>query len=391
MDQDKNKTASRYGITTKPVMVWGTSLEAVQFTYEFKNIINIAGYIDNKGDYGEFCGKKVLRLLEISDYKKYFYIFAGLITTYENEIKSLLLQLDLKEFDNFIFYKWCRKQMILLHGNCHMDALGEALTCSSKFNDKYFIYKNKTICNYRYMETIDPDILGRCDLFIHEDIRPDNPFGYKLSDDYLVPKLKNCKNITVPHLFGLGKGFFPQDGGGNLPENKPLRNGRENNGMFPHRDNIIEQGLADGMSPDDIIAHSKEDVFTKEEIVENFNTYIDKIKSRESSWDIKVSSFIIDHYREEKLFYDLGHPTEIVIIYIAKKLLELLELDVEEDLTCRPLNDFEEPVYPCVKRALGLKWNNQYIRKGVRGRKFTKNMDLDEYIREYIQWCHCNN
>ena len=46
----------------------------------------------------------------------------------------------------------------------------------------------------------------------------------------------------------------------------------------------------------------------------------------------------------------------------------------------------ESPIYPCVRDALGLKWDIQYIRK--QGKKFVKNMDLAEYIREYIDWCY---
>lgn len=33
------------------------------------------------------------------------------------------------------------------------------------------------------------ELLNRCDLFIYQDIRKDNEFGYKLSAEYLLCKL----------------------------------------------------------------------------------------------------------------------------------------------------------------------------------------------------------
>lgn len=117
-------------IGARPVIVWGTGLNAVQFTYQVKNTLEIAGYIDSNGDYGEFEGKAVRRLSEISDLKKYYIFFAGTISIYESEIRPQLLQLGLKEFEDFMYAKWYQKEMVLLHGNCHMNVLSEALESS---------------------------------------------------------------------------------------------------------------------------------------------------------------------------------------------------------------------------------------------------------------------
>lgn len=375
-------------INERPVIIWGTGINAVQFTYQIKNTLKIAGYIDSNGDYGQFAGKAVYRLSEISDYKEYYIFFAGTISVYESEIRPQLLQLGMKEFEDFMYAKWYQKKMVLLHGNCHMNALSEALACSEEFTEKFFIYKHRMIQEYKNGETIDSYIIGHCDVFIHEDIQTQNPYGYKLSDEYLVPLLKkSCKNITIPNLFGLARGFFPQyDGYNSNDKNKPLRNGIDRNGMFPHCDIVIEQAIAKGMPIDDIIDYSKGNIFSEEEILKNFNVYMDKIKDRDNAWDIKIFSFIKEYYQEEKLFYDIGHPTEAVIIFIAKEIFALLGLDVADEIMCNPMDAHESPIYPCVRDALGLKWDIQYIRK--QGKKIVKNMDLAEYIREYVAWCY---
>ncbi len=283
---------------------------------------------------------------------------------------------------------WYHKKMVLLHGNCHMCALSEALLSSEVFNEEYFIYKHRMIQEYKDGETIDPYLIGHCDVFIHEDIQPQNVHGYKLSDEYLVPLLKQgCKNITIPNLFGLGKGFFPQyDGYNPIDKNRPLRNGVDKNGMFPHSDTVIDQAVMEGIALADIIEYSKGEVFSEEEIIRNFNLYMDKIKERDNNWDIKIYSFINERYQEEKLFYDIGHPAEAIMIFIAEKIFVLLGVETDEIIACSPMDAHETPVYPCVRDVLGLKWDTRYIRK--QGKRIVKQMDLDEYIREYVAWCY---
>ena len=379
---------SKEMINEKQVIIWGTGLNAVQFTYQVEDILEIVGYIDSNGDYGQFNGKPVCRLAEILDVRRYYIFFAGAISAYENEIRPQLLQLGLKEFENFMYAGWYHKKMALLHGNCHMHALSEALSSSEEFSKEYFIYKHRMIQEYKDGETINSYLIEHCDVFIHEDIQPQNRYGYKLSDEYLVPLLKeSCKNITIPNLFGLGKGFFPQYNGYNpIEKNRPLNNGEDRNGMFPHSDTIIDQAIMEGIKWTEIVEYSKRNVFSEEEILRNFNLYMDKIRDRENDWDIKVSSFINERYQEEKLFYDIGHPTEAVIIFIATEIFALLGLETDDKIACNPMDAHETPVYPCVKDALGLKWDTQYIRK--QGKKIVKNMDLAEYIREYVAWCY---
>ncbi len=36
----------------RPIIIWGTGLNSVQFTYQVKDTLKIAGYIDSNGDYG---------------------------------------------------------------------------------------------------------------------------------------------------------------------------------------------------------------------------------------------------------------------------------------------------------------------------------------------------
>ena len=61
-------------------------------------------------------------------------------------------------------------------------------------------------------------------------------------------------------------------------------------------------------------------------IMTNFNMYMKKIKEREVCWDIKIYDFIVNHYRKEKLFFDIGHPTNTIIKEISIRILEKLNI-----------------------------------------------------------------
>lgn len=84
------------------------------------------------------------------------------------------------------------------------------------------------------------------------------------------------------------------------------------------------------------------------------------------------------------MFYDRGHPTNIVIREIVSRLLDELGVDgIPGD--AEEMNNHEEFVYPCVARALGLNWKQEEIRKGKNRRKVRK-MDMIEWLEEYAWW-----
>lgn len=59
---------------------------------------------------------------------------------------------------------------------------------------------------------------------------------------------------------------------------------------------------------------------------------------------------------------------------------------LEDDLdyfSC--MDEYEELLYPCVSKALGLNWDQKYLRQHSL-RKLCEKMDAEEYIKEYIWW-----
>lgn len=370
-------------LKNKNVVVYGTGINAVKCVNLLeKHGIKVAFVLDGKEGIGRFKNYPVYKPI-VDKLKKYYVVVASAYVTYPI-IKEKLS--GLREFENYVYYGWLDKKIVLLHGNCHMDVIEGFLNSSEQFSRNYAIYPTARVCT---KEKIQEDILQYMDVWIHEDIRKNNALGYEFSDEYVETYLPSgIKEIIMPHLYSLGAGFFPHAKQENN-KNTPLLNGAYENGMFPFKDSIIEEGVKRHMNAEEIYEYAMRDgIMPGEYIADNFDKYIKKIGQRESAWDIKILWFILDNYKKEKLFYDMGHPTNVVLKQIALKILEHLGIFGDHIETDVVLDYHEVPIYPWIRKVLGLEWDEDYIRNSNGAIKSSDTMDTAEYIREYLWWCH---
>ncbi len=291
-----------------------------------------------------------------------------------------------REFEDFAYYEWLFKDVVLLHGNCHMAIIKKFLLSSSAFRNHYAIYPYPLLISETKEFRTEPEIFRHIEIWIHQDIRRNNQFGYKVSDEYIQSYVSpGIKEIIIPHLYGIGKMLFPQSIA--LGGNEAINDGLDEDGIFLHGDKVIEEAISRGMNIDEIIEYCKSDsVMSEEEIKYNFSVGMAKLREREKLWDIPIYDFIKDNYQEEKLFHDDGHPTNFVMKRIAEEILKRLQI-YDLQIHCDSRMDLNEKcVYPIVKKVLGLRWEDKEIR--VTGKKLAEYMDFEEYIREYCWWRH---
>lgn len=370
-------------LKNKKVVMYGTGINAVKCVRLLeKNGIKVEFVLDGKDGIGIFKSYPVYQPI-VENLKEYYVVVASSYETYPI-IKEKLRGLN--EFESYIYYGWLDKKMVLLHGNCHMDVIEDFLNSSEAFSRNYAVYPTARICT---KERTKEEVLKYMDVWIHEDIRKDNLFGYEFSDEYMKLNLpKDIKEIIMPHLYSLGAGFFPHAKEKN-DKNAALLNGAYENGMFPFKDCIIEECVKRDMNAEEIYEYAMRDnIMPRKYIVDNFNEYIKKIERRESAWDIKILGFILEHYKKEKLFFDMGHPTNIVLKSVALKILEYLGIFGDLIETDVLLDYHEVPIYPWIRKVLGLEWDEDYIRNSKEAIKSSDTMDTAEYIREYIWWCY---
>ena len=379
----------KYDLSDKKVIIWGTGLDGVKALYllEENNIeitcfLNTNCKIDNMKSYKVFEPSKEV-------VKDCFVIVATRYDIYP-DIANTLKEWGLIEFDDFVYSEWLNKELVLLHGNCYMEYVKDVLLDSKSFTDKYSLYPNKAVFDNPGGE-ISHKALENIDVFLHQNISDKNPFSIKLADVYIKQFIRNdCKEIVFPNFVGLVCGMYPQCGERDKRDiNEAIRNGEDRNGMFPYADIIASNAIKENDNIEEIIEYCNSDkVLLKKDILQYFDIWIEKIKEREERWDIKILDYILLNYKEQQLFYDMIHPTEILFKEIFDQLFGLLNVEKKSEYIESVFMDgFEMPVYPYVKKVLGLKWTKATIRNGKYAKRLSDKMDLRDYIKEYAWWC----
>ena len=105
-----------------------------------------------------------------------------------------------------------------------------------------------------------------------------------------------------------------------------------------------------------------------------------------------MAEWILDNYQEHQLFYDVNHPTNYTISRFINEILKRLKINnnIENFDYIYRMDNSEDPVYGQVRRELGLKWTNiNCMRKYSKHSLSGIQIDIDEYVREYIAWYSC--
>ena len=84
----------------------------------------------------------------------------------------------------------------------------------------------------------------------------------------------------------------------------------------------------------------------------------------------------------------MGHPTNVILRKYSIDILKKLGIDDENIHTEVELDAYEMPIYPSIKKILGLRWDKENIRQCKSAKRMRDTMNLEEYIYEYLWWCH---
>ena len=368
-------------INNREVAILGAGVEGEKFLYFLEDSgYKVEKVFDNYKE-GEFHGKVIDKLPQYDELKKYF-IFVSSKDYYE-QLREQLEEMGLEEYKDFSYCYEGIKKVVIINMNCYGSIITQFLNSSKLFKKTYYIHKIPLI-QENEDGYISENLLKHCDVYIHQDIREDNKFGYRLSDDYINKKLKTeCINITVPNLVGFGKIFYPQGAWNDI------RNDRKKykDGLFPYSDKRIDDLLLKKMGEREIIQDIlTNNYYNNNYIVDNFNSIVKKFRIREENWDVKIIDYILSNYQKKQMFYDINHPVNEIIEVIAREVLKILNID-DDNIYCKSnLGNYEMYMYPEVKKTLKLEYDIKEIRKKS-PHKLSDTMGLYEYVKQYIFWC----
>jgi hypothetical protein len=89
-------------------------------------------------------------------------------------------------------------------------------------------------------------------------------------------------------------------------------------------------------------------------------TTVLKARERKGAVDIAISGFVLDNFRTERLFLTPTHPTPALYGYVFRRLEQLTSLRLRSeyyDSPQGPPHNNEVPIFPVVRRALGLSFD----------------------------------
>lgn len=355
------------------IIIFGAGNIGEQFAYEYFDKINICYFWDNNKT-GELLGYPIQRP-EFN--KQHFIIVASKAYL---EIREQLIHMGYNEFDDFIPFQIFKKKMAIVYGNCHIGTIGNYLERHTEFFSEYGFYPFPLIHTLKDMRFDYYSILQNCDLFLHQSIRRDNVYGVAYSSEEILKYVnKACRVISVPNLYGLPKYLFPQL---NMQYDGPVGKA----GSFFIDDNIVKW-LEEGKMKDEIITYiSSGGVYSKTEIVDMWEDFKLKLFEREKEWDIKISDYILSSQQDEKIFCDTNHITSRTAREIASRILDFMGYQKKINVELPAMDTLEAFVYQDVKDALGLEFEEKFIRKYTWGGVFEHEMDLEEYVDRLCQY-----
>lgn len=229
---------------------------------------------------------------------------------------------------------------------------------------------------------LESTVWSQCDLFIHQCIREENIYGKEYASVSIIKKLSpQCEIVGIPNLHRLPKYIFPQiqhyDG-----------DVRWDGSAYFWRDHYIDENYNSMSLADlrDMILD--ENLICASDILAGQEAFFEVVKLREQDWDFKVSDFLKRMMREKQLFYDPAHLTNVTLSFIAAKLFERLGMDatILDFDVIQPLDSIDLPIYKAVCNALKLKYSVETFRRHSCKNLSGSQMDLEEYIRQYIAW-----
>ena len=396
------------------ISIWETGINARKFYNRYRDKFHLVKFYDNddkkKGTF--LYGVPVEGVEDIG--REYIVI----ASKYWKEIAMQLIEVGLKPFCNFglseffatsikyitiaelfsmtdIQLENCfgKKKIAVVYGNCQTAMIEKLLQMNKIFADNYILVETPKVYEYnsngkKTLEQLVSDNIfwKTVDLFIYQTVHRNNRFAETLNTDDIIKKTrKKCTKINILNLYFTG--YFPQ-----ITSNRNnLCLDIDQSGLFPFGDRYVDLLIEKGLNSEEIINNvCKENFIDKQTIEENVSLNLKELQKREEHTDIVIMDYIIENYREEQLFYSRNHPNEKLLIVYTNRILKYLgypENQLSEKdmiMQCGSLKGQDLPVYPCVRKVLGLK---QYEKKVYPNRYLYDDLllDIKEYVALYIR------
>lgn len=403
------------------IVIWGTGNIARQFYYRDGYKYDIQYFIDNNEPKYKINGLRTYYPNEV-DLGRYKIIIAmanwqdvadqleknwgGGLSFYKNylpyhltdkdeiPVMEILRRIPDREDKKRIISEYRQgRKIALINGNCQTSRIKMFLQQNSNFNKEYVFFDMPALYMLSREEIdllmLNNYILNDVNLFISQNISPDNVFDYRLANNFLLELMdKKVRYICISNLFF--DIYFPQGG----KEQDPAKEDFIRD-MFPYNDAIIDElvGKAGfggaGYTVEEIISIvCMEDLFTIDFLDWVIQYRLKQLKERESKCDIKMMDYIEENYLKEQLFYSRNHPSNKVLkeesIRILKNINPEWNTEIEHEGTIPSLSINQEFMYPSILEKLRPSFTKRWYSDTISECRYV----IEEEIKKYLFCCH---
>ena len=364
------------------IILYGCGEEAKRFYLQNYNKYEIVFAIDKNAETLRlFYRVPVFVLDEVRSKIRDTKIMIAMNSSNYQAVKKNLLELGLKENEDFVW--WKEKLKAIIYGNCHMNVIKEILLSSSEFKRRYTL-------NMHSVNSLDEKVLENdlayADLVISQDIKDDNKLKVPGVND--IKKRTMGVVLTIPNLYGMNF-FYPQLCG-KINIDLSFYNSVHVN-MNGRGDSFVEDSYENGCDILTVINQIKSgNVYDSVHVKKLFKNTMGKLKERELYCDISISDFIEEKYQIRQLFYEPQHPTNLVLFEKANRILQKLDMcRINWDKSrVSPMNGMDGKeifIYGCVKKELGLKFEQDQIRNNYSQTLTGAPYCIEEWVEDYYK------
>lgn len=353
--------------------ICGAGAISEQFLTEYWNKLEISIIFDNNRE-GRFYKWNIEKPCYMKN------IFIIVTSQHYYEIRNQLIGLGYSEFADFVPYQIFNRKMAVAYGNCHMRAIKEYLERDKELAGDYGFYPFPMIQEMCLLPNHEL-VLSHCELFIHQSIRKENKYGEIYASQSMILHLPGkCRVISIPNLYGMPECFFPQQ--------KHNVDAKDIRGLA-REDVKVAEWINEGKTKEEIkTLITGGGVYQRQEILDLWDNFQNKLYAREKEWDVKISDYIMKNYKTQKLFYERLHISHALVKEIASRTLQYMGYRgvIPYEL---PLSlDYREMfIYQDVMEALDLQFDQRYIRLSQKTYPYDKcQMDIDAYIYLMCNW-----
>lgn len=278
---------------------------------------------------------------------------------------------------------------LVVYGNCQADALHQALSKNPVVQSLFrVVYGSNFEEPGQPRAALSPDDVAACALLWHQ--HSPEPFpdaGYLPAD---------CLTVSFPSvdLNVLWPFSCPN------PFNEPQRP-QFPWGQFPYGDRVILECIKKGWEPNEILEYYltgwDEYKLDMRRLLEIERT---RLQSRDEHCDVKMSEWVFDNFRSQRLFWTINHPTPLALRVLMERLLDasgaaapqLKDADTATTLRMHfpfrgPLGAAVIPIHRQAAAELELAWYDENERYPV----FARTYSYVDYYREMIEYCWQKN